>query len=634
MTFEELGVPVRACEILREQGITEPNEVQLQAIPSLVRGSDAVIHAPTGSGKTLAYLLPLLNRLNEGTQQRPRALIVGPTRELATQIGGVFNGLRTRTRTALIFGGASYSTQLRALRQNPGVVIGCPGRLLDIIGRQALNLSELQYLVLDEADEMLDQGFAKDVEQIIGLTPKTRQTVLASATMPQWVRTMIAKHLRDPEIIEVEKEVEPMLEHGLLAVNQQTKTETLDRLLVQEKGQTIVFHRTKHGAKKLARDLTRMGHATGELQGNLSQNARDKAMASFRAGHSAVLVATNVAARGIDVAEVGLVVNFELPDTAEWLTHRVGRTARNGAKGRALTFVTPEDGVKWTKLRRQGAPDLSHVDPSRLLDAGEWEYRPHTVPANVSRPQFRRESTGSSRSLDTGRGEQRSRPTESRTYGDESGRRPGPRRGDSGRPEYSATRSEPGNDRSEYSSSRSQSGNGRSDYSTPRPRSEGGRSEYPRAHSQFGNGRSDTSTWRSRSENGNSQYASPRSRSESSSPEYRGSRSQSEQGRSDYASTRSRPENGRAEHPSARSRPENGRSEFATRSFSPHGRPQSSDARRQSSDARRQQTDARRRPSDSRRPSDDTRRQSPDTRHPSASTRPYRDRSARVQSAD
>jgi len=376
MSFEELGVRPRLCEALRRQGITTPNPVQRMAIPPIAESLDTVIHAPTGSGKTLAYLLPMIASLNQSSPAGTRALIVGPTRELATQIDSVLRNLGSGLHTAMIFGGVAYGNQLRALRGNPDVVIGCPGRLLDLARQGALRLGKVEYLVLDEADEMLDQGFAKDVEQIIALTTKERQTVLASATLPDWVRTMIAKHLREPQFIHVEKDVEPDLAHGLLAVNQQAKIDTLHQLLTRERGQTIVFHRTKHGAKKLARDLNRLGHSAGELQGNLSQNARDQAMASFRSGRSSVLVATNVAARGIDVAEVGLVINFELPETAEWLTHRVGRTARNGASGRALTFVTPDDGPKWAKLRRQGAPDLAHVDTARLLDDGEWALQP------------------------------------------------------------------------------------------------------------------------------------------------------------------------------------------------------------------------------------------------------------------
>lgn len=381
-TFADLGVRQRTSDALQRHTITTPNPVQLEAIPPLLKQLDAVIEAPTGSGKTLAFLIPLVERLSGHRREGPRALIVAPTRELATQIGMVLGTIDPALRVALVYGGVGYGRQLSALRNFADVVIGCPGRILDLVGQGVLKFNRVEYLVLDEADEMLDQGFAQDVERILALAPdERRQTVLASATMPAWVQTMISKHLREPVRTRVIAEVAPALEHGLLAIPHGAKIDTLDKLLRAEKGQTIVFHRTKHGAKKLTKDLTNLGHFAGELHGNLSQNARDKVIAQFRRGDSWVLVATNVAARGIDVANVGLIVNFELPDTPQWLTHRVGRTARNGADGRALTFLSEEDRGQWQKLRRLGAPDLPHVDGDRLLSEGEWVYhRPATRP--------------------------------------------------------------------------------------------------------------------------------------------------------------------------------------------------------------------------------------------------------------
>jgi len=232
---------------------------------------------------------------------------------------------------------------------------------------------------------MFDQGFARDVERIIALCPDfesraRRQTVLASATMPDWVQQMIRKHLREPARVRIRDAQVPALEHGVLDVAHAHKTEALSKLLRRQRAmqlnQTIVFHRTKHGAKKLVRDLVRLGHTAGELQGNLSQNARDRALAAFRANRTEVLVATNVAARGIDVVNVGLVINFALPETPQWLTHRVGRTARNGAEGKAITFLSEEDAEQWRKLRRLGAPALRHVDAELLLAGGEWRLLP------------------------------------------------------------------------------------------------------------------------------------------------------------------------------------------------------------------------------------------------------------------
>src|SRR5207245_2042220 len=227
-------------------------------------------------------------------------------------------------------------------------------------------------------------------------------TVLASATMPAWVTRMIDKHTRDHAEVRVETEKEADLEHGLLRVHRDLKLQTLSRVLKRHGGSAIVFGRTKHGVSKLNGHLRQLGHNSVELQGNLSQAIRDRAMASFREGRSQVLVATNVAARGIDVADVGLVVNFDMPDSAQWLTHRVGRTARMGVAGRALTFVTPEDELAWVKLSRQGAPDIRELDAKRFLDDGSWQYQERR-PAYSSRPAQPRPVNARSRGNNRGR---------------------------------------------------------------------------------------------------------------------------------------------------------------------------------------------------------------------------------------
>jgi ATP-dependent RNA helicase RhlE len=376
-SFSELGVRPRTLETLLRLHISEPTEVQTAAIPVLHQGRDCLIQSPTGSGKTLAFLVPMVERLRGHQPVAPRALIVTPTRELATQIGAVLALLDPGLKRALVFGGVGYAGQINSLRR-ADVVIGCPGRLVDLSDRGAANLSGVEFLVLDEADEMLDAGFAKDVEKLVARTRQRssgldRQTVLASATMPDWVTQMAAKHMVNPARVEVAAAAESQLEHGLFSVPRAQKVSVLSRLL-KRSDSTIVFHRTKHGTKKLARDLMALGHTTSELQGNLSQAARDRAIAAFRRRETSVLVATNVAARGIDVVDVDLVVNYELPDTADWLTHRVGRTARNGASGRALTFMSEDDGEKWRKLRRLGAPPLQFVDTAQLLDAGTMRF--------------------------------------------------------------------------------------------------------------------------------------------------------------------------------------------------------------------------------------------------------------------
>ncbi len=384
-SFPELGARTSTHETLLKIGIRVPTPVQTAAIPLLMQGRDCVIQSPTGSGKTLAFLIPMVERLQSHTHGEPRALIVVPTRELATQIGMVLTQLAPRLRSVLVFGGVGYDKQINQLR-TADVIIGCPGRLLDLAGRRAARLGGVEYLVLDEADEMLDAGFAKDVEELTALTNRRttaqrRQTLLTSATMPEWVAQMARKHLTDPAQVAVAPNVDSDLEHGLVSVQRTEKVAVLSQLLAQSSS-TIVFHRTKHGAKKLAHALTALGHRTSELQGNLSQAARDRAIASFRRRETTVLVATNVAARGIDIQDVSLVVNYELPDTAQWLTHRVGRTARNGAKGRAVTFLSEDDGEKWGKLRRLGAPELQFVDAAHLLSTGAMTFvapRPGTA---------------------------------------------------------------------------------------------------------------------------------------------------------------------------------------------------------------------------------------------------------------
>jgi ATP-dependent RNA helicase RhlE len=398
-TFAEAGVSPRTVAALSAQGILEPVKVQAEAIPALLEGRDVVMEAPTGSGKTLAFLVPMVERLPRGGAG-PRAMIVTPTRELALQVEKVLRTLSTGLRSTVLYGGVGYATQRVALRRGVDVVVGTPGRILDMVGQGLLSLSRIEYLVLDEADEMLDAGFAPSVEKILGLTYEP-QTTLASATMPTWVQRMVEKHTHEPIQIRVESDQEDLLEHGMLRVESEVKLQTLSRLLRRHGGTAIVFGRTKHGVRKLNKNLRQMGHNSGELQGDLSQSVRDHAMASFRDGRIQILVATNVAARGIDVESVGLVVNFELPDSAQWLTHRIGRTARMGETGRALTFVTPEDEPAWVKLSRQGAPDIREIDTHQLLEEGAWLYResrPMQSRGPAPRPRAGRTDRGRPRS--------------------------------------------------------------------------------------------------------------------------------------------------------------------------------------------------------------------------------------------
>ncbi|HKW07773.1 MAG TPA: DEAD/DEAH box helicase [Candidatus Dormibacteraeota bacterium] len=391
-TFAEAGVSARVLAALDRQDIDIPNRVQIEAIPALLDRRDVVIQSPTGSGKTIAFLIPIVERFEPG-RPGPSALIVTPTRELAIQVDAVFKSLDSGLRSALLYGGVGYQQQIQSLKRGVDVVIGTPGRILDLVTKKVFSLSRVEYLVLDEADQMFDSGFAPQVERILGLVYST-QTVLASATMPDWVSRMIGKHLRDPLRVKLVTEGQSLLEHGLVHTDSGLKLRLLSDILRQHPP-AIVFGRTKHGVRKLNRELLRMGHKSVELQGNMAQPARAAVMDSFRNQRADILVATNVAARGLDLSHVGLVINYELPETAEALTHRVGRTARNGKTGRALTFITAEDHEKWAKLRRQGAPALRPVDAAAFARSGDWLYLEEVLPqvARTSPTHNRRRST-------------------------------------------------------------------------------------------------------------------------------------------------------------------------------------------------------------------------------------------------
>jgi len=374
VSFDELGVSPDLAGRLRELAIDMPTPVQAESVPPLMDGRDLVVQAPTGSGKTLAFLLPAIQRLRAGRGLGTRVLVVTPTRELALQVESVFRSLESGIPCAVLYGGVGYFTQDRNLADGAEVVVGTPGRILDMVERKKLSLARVEYLVLDEADEMLDIGFAPQVEKILNLTWHP-QTVLASATMPEWVRKVVHEYLHDPVEIHVAALAEEAtLEHARVVVDQRQRVDALIAALRATQGATIVFGRTKQGVNDLCRELNRRRVRCSQLQGDMRQVERDRVMGAFREGAVRILVATNVAARGLDVSNVDLVVNYELPDTAEALTHRVGRTARNGKTGKALTFITAADGEKWAKLRRQGAPSIRRVDASALASSGDWVY--------------------------------------------------------------------------------------------------------------------------------------------------------------------------------------------------------------------------------------------------------------------
>ncbi|HXF50724.1 MAG TPA: DEAD/DEAH box helicase [Dehalococcoidia bacterium] len=355
-TFHSFALRPSSLRALDGMGIHTLTPIQAQAIPALLVGRDVIGQASTGSGKTLAFALPLIERVDPG-ERALQALVLVPTRELAQQVGEVIAKLAEPAglRTTLVFGGRALGPQQDALRAGAQIVVGTPGRVIDLMNRRSMRLDRVRYLVLDEADEMLDRGFGPDVERILAATPGARQTALFSATTPEWVHRVAGRHLREPVIIHVASQGDdaPDIEHVVYEVWREDKFAVLRRLLDEpSEGATLVFGRTKHGVRNLGAKLSRLGYQVDVLQGNLSQQQRDRVLRRFREGRTPILVATNVAARGLDVLHIGRVINFELPETHELFTHRVGRTGRMGRAGTAITLVGPADLPKWHEIER------------------------------------------------------------------------------------------------------------------------------------------------------------------------------------------------------------------------------------------------------------------------------------------
>ncbi|MBX6341674.1 MAG: DEAD/DEAH box helicase, partial [Thermomicrobiaceae bacterium] len=376
-SFAALRLRPATLAALAAIGIERPTPIQAAAIPALQAGRDVIAQARTGSGKTLAFGIPALEAVDVD-RRAVQVLVLTPTRELAVQVGGVLEqvGGGRGVRVGLVYGGRAIGPQREMLQRGTHVVVGTPGRVLDLLGQGALRLDQVRVLVRDEADEMLDRGFAPDVERIIGRTPRSRQTALFSATIPTWVGEMAERHLTHPVTIAIDPrpEASSSIAHVAFDVQDGDKLAALRDLLDHRgEGSVIVFGRTKHGVKKLARRLEQAGYPVAALQGNLSQSARDRVMEDFRSGRVPILVATNVAARGIDVTSVDQVINVELPESPELLTHRIGRTGRMGRPGRAITLLAPEDGAKWRQLERglgQRIPRATWAGAAAALGVG------------------------------------------------------------------------------------------------------------------------------------------------------------------------------------------------------------------------------------------------------------------------
>ena len=372
MSFEQLGLTEELLKAVTEQGYTTPTPVQLKAIPLILEGRDILAGAQTGTGKTASFTLPLLQRLAENSDphqkpRRVRALILAPTRELAAQVyeSVITYGKYLPLHVETVVGGASIGVQTRNLRRGCDIVVATPGRLIDHVQQRNINLSNVEILVLDEADRMLDMGFMPDVRQIMSLLPKKRQSLLFSATVPNAIKSLAASVLNNPVEVEVAKQnaTADNISERVYGIGREYKRELLSYLIGSNNWkQVLVFVRTKHGADRLEKQLIEDGIRTVALHGDKTQGARNKALEYFKTGKVAVLVATDIAARGLDIDELPHVVNFDLPQVPEDYIHRIGRTGRAGSSGVALSLVCPEEAwmlVEIEKLLKRQIPRVA-----------------------------------------------------------------------------------------------------------------------------------------------------------------------------------------------------------------------------------------------------------------------------------
>jgi ATP-dependent RNA helicase RhlE len=372
VNFKHFSLDPRIHAGIKAVGYQTPTPIQQQAIPVVLRGRDVLGVAQTGTGKTAAFVLPILHRLAGGPRRCVRVLIVAPTRELAEQIHQdiVALGKQTKVRSATIYGGVSKRNQVEALRRGAEIVVACPGRLLDLASDGSIDLAHVEVLVLDEADRMCDMGFLPDIRRILKLLPDRRQTLFFSATMPPDIRALADRILDDPVTVQIGR-IAPAktVSHALYPVPAKLKKKLLQSMLEQEAtGRVLIFTRTKHRARNLARDLGGHSYRVAALQGNMSQNRRQQAINGFRDGKYDILVATDIAARGIDVSDISHVINFDMPNTVDAYTHRIGRTGRVEKSGEAFSFIGPEDeamvhqieGVLGTAIERRRLPGFDY----------------------------------------------------------------------------------------------------------------------------------------------------------------------------------------------------------------------------------------------------------------------------------
>lgn len=398
MTFDTLGLSEELLKAISDSGYTTPTAVQAQAIPLILEGNDLLAGSQTGTGKTAGFTLPMLQLLHGRPDKRTakisiRALILVPTRELAAQVRESVQtyGKYLPLRSAVVVGGVNINTQIKQLKNGTDILVATPGRLLDLISQHVVELSKVEILVLDEADRMLDMGFIHDIKKILALLPKQRQNLLFSATFSAEIKKLADAFLKDPQLIEVTKPntATTLVTQAVYAVDNKRKKELLSHLITDKKmKQVLVFTRTKHGANKLASQLVHDGIPSTAIHGNKSQSARTKALADFKQGSVRVLVATDIAARGLDIDQLPYVVNYELPHVPEDYVHRIGRTGRAGCEGQAISLVCVDEQKLLSDIQRLLKSDFHKV----VLPGFEPDPSIKAVPVTCGRAQPRSQS--------------------------------------------------------------------------------------------------------------------------------------------------------------------------------------------------------------------------------------------------
>ena len=394
LSFDGLGIAPQTLEILDRLKFKVPTPIQQKAIPPAIEGKDLVGIAQTGTGKTLAFVIPMVQRL---LQKKGKGLVLVPTRELAYQVEETFRkvALPFGIRDAVVIGGASMNEQIRVLRRNPEVIIATPGRLIDHMEQRTVLLADVHVLVLDEADRMLDMGFLPQINRILRSVPRDRQTMLFSATMPQAVAVIAASYMKLPVNIEIAPSgtLVEKLTQELFIVKRENKNQLLRKILDQYRGSVLIFTRTKIGAYRTTRDIRAMGHGAAEIHSDRTLGQRREALQGFKTGQYRVLVATDIAARGIDVTGIELVINYDLPEDVENYVHRIGRTGRAGHQGHAISFATPDQNTdvrNIERLIRTAIPISEHpeIPIERFLAPQRYVFAPRR--GRLSRGRSRR----------------------------------------------------------------------------------------------------------------------------------------------------------------------------------------------------------------------------------------------------